>query len=180
MRKILFFLLSIVSIGCCAQDCITEKGYIYSPNGFINQTFIRNDGKSKYVGLYTADGKVLVFAAYSASDRYFYVAPGTEVIASEAFSRKESVTNGVQCYWTNVYLPSTVKYIAPDAFKDIRGVVRVYDDSASAIKEWSNTTSEEVEEVARYNLAGIRLESPENGINIIKMSDGSSKKALVK
>lgn len=38
----------------------------------------------------------------------------------------------------------------------------------------------EVHEVARYNLRGQRLDSPERGINIVKMSDGTTRKILVK
>ena len=38
----------------------------------------------------------------------------------------------------------------------------------------------EVHEVARYNLQGRRLSSPERGVNIIRMSDGTVRKVLVK
>ena len=35
-------------------------------------------------------------------------------------------------------------------------------------------------EVARYNLSGARLTAPQRGINVVRMSDGSTKKVLVK
>ena len=37
-----------------------------------------------------------------------------------------------------------------------------------------------VKEVARYSLDGRQLSRPEKGINIIKMSDGSTRKVIVK
>ena len=41
-------------------------------------------------------------------------------------------------------------------------------------------TSAEVVEVARYNAQGVRLKAPSAGINIVKMSDGTMKKVIVK
>ena len=39
---------------------------------------------------------------------------------------------------------------------------------------------DEAKEISRYTLNGSKVESPQRGINIIKMSDGSTKKILVK
>lgn len=43
-----------------------------------------------------------------------------------------------------------------------------------------NKSTENVHEVARYNMQGRRIVAPEKGINIVKMSDGTTKKVLVK
>ncbi len=43
-----------------------------------------------------------------------------------------------------------------------------------------NTNVGEVHEVARYNMQGQRISVPERGINIIKMSDGTTRKVVVK
>ena len=40
--------------------------------------------------------------------------------------------------------------------------------------------AESVHEIARYNMQGQRIATPAKGINIIKMSDGTTKKAFVK
>jgi hypothetical protein len=40
--------------------------------------------------------------------------------------------------------------------------------------------SSEKTEVARYNIQGVRLKSPTDGVNIVKMSDGTAEKVLVK
>lgn len=42
------------------------------------------------------------------------------------------------------------------------------------------TTSTDVEEVSRYSLNGQRLAVPVKGLNIVKYSDGSARKVVVK
>ena len=42
------------------------------------------------------------------------------------------------------------------------------------------TVAGELRETGRYSLDGRRLESPEKGINIVRMSDGSVRKVMVK
>ena len=42
------------------------------------------------------------------------------------------------------------------------------------------TVDGDATEVARYNLNGARLTAPQRGINVVRMSDGSTKKVLVK
>ena len=51
-------------------------------------------------------------------------------------------------------------------------------DKTNAINEVNS--SEDVYEVERYTAAGTRINAPERGINIVKFSDGSVKKVLVK
>jgi len=41
-------------------------------------------------------------------------------------------------------------------------------------------TSSDTVEVARYSASGMRLQEPTQGLNIIKMSDGTTKKVMVK
>ena len=43
-----------------------------------------------------------------------------------------------------------------------------------------NATTASVHEIARYNMQGRRITTPEKGVNIIKMSDGTTKKVFVK
>lgn len=46
--------------------------------------------------------------------------------------------------------------------------------------EYVETTESDVHEVARYTIDGIRLNAPAKGINIIRYSDGTTKKVIVK
>ena len=50
-------------------------------------------------------------------------------------------------------------------------------DKATAI-EAVNTNS--LHETSRYNVAGMSIDKPEKGLNIVKMSDGTTRKELVK
>ena len=42
------------------------------------------------------------------------------------------------------------------------------------------TTGSEATVVARYNVNGVQIAAPVKGINIVKMSDGTTRKVLVK
>jgi len=53
----------------------------------------------------------------------------------------------------------------------------ITDYLASGVESILNTTATEV---ARYDIHGRLLTQPTRGINIIKMSDGSAKKVVVK
>lgn len=199
-QLILLMAVLLTCLGGKAQEATTD--YIYSSDGFevkegyftSNETF--NDGdysiyKSK--GLYSKDGKVLVAAlsSYSrwstnnnfSSSNTFYVIDGCEVIASGAFQGKTSTT---------VYIPSSVKYIAPDAiisrtaysgqtmtnsFGGIQDGCREQSGSGTANAPVADPNATEV---ARYNVQGVRLTEPANGINIVQYSDGTATKELVK
>ena len=41
-------------------------------------------------------------------------------------------------------------------------------------------SEKEVKEVARYTIDGVQLSAPAKGINIVKMSDGTTRKVVVK
>lgn len=65
-------------------------------------------------------------------------------------------------------------------YKDASGRLRVgkMESGTDAIDEM--TEVDNVTEVARYDLNGCRLAAPKKGINIVHMSDGSTRKILVK
>jgi hypothetical protein len=156
--------------------------YIYSSEGFEFKTTVVKPYTVTYysTGLYTKDGKVLVSASKGAStSKVFYVLDGCETICSKAFQYLSGAS---------VYIPSTVKNIAPDAILSrdgaspncyygiMDGCYEEEDSSSSvAVPESSEKT-----EVARYNIQGVRLKSPTDGVNIVKMSDGTAEKVLVK
>lgn len=197
--KNLILLLTVffTFLGVKAQEATTE--YIYSSDGFevkegyITRSSTYEDIEYKSKGLYSKDGKVLVAAIYSqsksASSTYFsscnefYVIDGCETIASGAFQGKTSTT---------VYIPSSVKYIAPDAiisrstysgqtltnsFGGIQDGCREQSGSGAVNAPVADPNATEV---ARYNVQGVRLPEPANGINIVQYSDGTATKELVK
>lgn len=64
------------------------------------------------------------------------------------------------------------------AFVDLKNEAP-YDPGTIDI-EYVETTESDVYEVARYTIDGIRLSAPAKGINIIRYSDGTTKKVIVK
>lgn len=198
MKKLILLLTVFFTfLGVKAQEATTD--YIYSSDGFevkegyLIRSFGNGDVEYKSRGLYSKDGKVLVAAIYSqskssSSNNYnssneFYVIDGCETIASGAFQGKTSTT---------VYIPSSVKYIAPDAiisrtaysgqsmtnsFGGIQDGCREQSGSGAANAPVADPNATEV---ARYNVQGVRLPEPANGINIVQYSDGTATKELVK
>ena len=72
-----------------------------------------------------------------------------------------------------------------DVFSDEIKPMQPADKNSIVIKLKTGTGVEgisttEVEEVARYNAQGVRLNAPAPGINIVIMSDGTAKKVIVK
>lgn len=180
-----------------AQDTTTD--YIYSSEGFEVKTSVFKERVSghefKSKGLYTKDGKVLV-AAIQADGYYnfntFYVLDGCETIASNAFQ---------SCYNTYIYIPSSVKSIAPDAFisraqyyggsnstsvsKERNSLAGIQDGAmeegnAGTVNTLAPYQDPNAMEVARYNVQGVRLSEPTRGVNIVQKSDGTAEKELVK
>lgn len=72
--------------------------------------------------------------------------------------------------------PVTGEYILCSPSELSRIKVTIY-DNATAIEKIIPQT--EVREVARYNLSGVKLKKPVQGINIIQYSDGSTRKEFV-
>lgn len=194
MKKLILLLtVFFTCLGVKAQVATTD--YIYSSDGFVVKTsvFTASDNNYTYkcTGLYSKDGKVLVSAIsadyYSSYDYRFYVLDGCETIASGAFQ-------GV--YDCRVYIPSSVTNIAPDAivskvlchggsqtykfynrFGGIQDGVRE-ENGSGAIN--APAADPNATEVARYNVQGVRLSEPTNGVNIVQMSDGIAEKVLVR
>ncbi|MGM9799582.1 MAG: hypothetical protein ACI30M_02715 [Muribaculaceae bacterium] len=199
MKKLILLLtVFFTCLGVKAQEATTD--YIYSSDGFVVKEGVISVGERdgspdiyKSCGLYSKDGKVLVAALYArvqwggnsstSSTKTFYIIDGCETIASGAFQCFTSLT---------VYIPSSVRSIAPDAiisrstysgqtltngYGGIQdGVIEVGGSGAvNAPAADPNAT-----EVARYNIQGVRLSEPTDGVNIVQMSDGTAQKVLVK
>lgn len=111
MKKFLFIILTTISMSSVAQESITDKDYIFSPNGFIVKEYQHPDGSGVSRGLYTADGKTFVKILFSSNKSLnFYVAPGTEIIAERSILLYGFLKRPV------VKIPRSVKYISPKAF----------------------------------------------------------------
>ena len=184
MRKVFCALfMCTLCHGMMAQDNIQENNFSISDGGFVYlDTPVTIDGiEFKASGLYSSDGLTLIKGTYqevtkssggkTTTYRRIVVAPGTTTLASNSCNYDNGNNYGVR-------IPSSVKYIAPDAFGNRTQSVIVYDATSSAKK--ITVLDDDPQEVARYNLNGVMLQEAEEGVNIIKMSDNSAKKVVVK
>ena len=190
MKKLILLLtVFFACLGVKAQEATTD--YIYSSDGFVvkkGEITLDVYGQSqKYTstGLYTKDGKALVAAiTYSPyNHNEFYVIDGCETICSGAFQNFTSLT---------VYIPSSVRSIAPDAIISRstysgQTLTNGYGGIQDGVREVGGSEAvnapaadPDATEVARYNVQGIRLSEPTNGVNIVQMSDGTAEKVLVR
>lgn len=176
-RIILIASLLMAAMTAVAQDQITDKGYFYSPQGFAC-----SNGS-----LYTADMKTLVRAGYRSvsprEDIYFVgyiveVPSGAEVVPSNMVyapqGRQFSGDEG-SCY--AVVLPSSVKYIATDAFMSPFVLFFAGESAVNAVDE---VRDDDVKELARFNVQGQRLSGPQPGVNVVLRSDGTARRELVR
>lgn len=187
MKKVFCALfMCVLCHGMMAQDNIQENNFSISNDGFVylNPSVTIDGIEFKASGLYSSDGLTLIKGSYhkvtkssggaTATYHIIVVAPGTTTLASNSCN----FDNGNADFSYIVRIPSSVKYIAPDAFGSHTSSVSVYDATSSA-KEIS-VLDDNPQEVARYNLNGVMLQEAEEGVNIIKMSDNSAKKIVVK
>ena len=183
-------MLLLLSGKTYSQTEITDKGYFYSPNGFV----------CKNGNLYTSDMKTMIRRGYSTNDSFndnedkfvgsywnlsqsLIIPSGCEIIPSNIIYQPSGQTmagrTGAHSMGYDVYIPSSVKYIALDAF--MSPFVRFFssDSQSTSIRE-NVDEAVNAKEVARYNLKGIKISTPESGINIVQMSDRTAHKELVK
>lgn len=184
MRKLILILTVFFTfLGVKAQEATTD--YIYSSDGFEVKTGVYNG--ERYTGIYSKDGKTFVAAISPTYNGHFYIIDGCETIASGAFQSVSDMT---------IFFPSSVKSIAPDAitvrikyyggtsawskrnsFGGIQDGVREENGSGAV---YAPAADPNATEVARYNVQGVRLSEPTNGVNIVQMSNGTAEKILVR
>ncbi len=168
---------------------ITDKETEISENEFYGCTGLKNISMGD--GVETIDN--WAFSGCSSLD-YFEFGSGMKSIGDEAFSDCTAMTKlvsnasvppicGTQALddinkWTcELYIPgaSMSAYQAADQWKEFFFLISSKDDIKNDIIE-----ADDVVEVARYDIYGRQLTEPTKGINIIKMSDGTTRKEYVK
>ena len=118
------FTLFLMSIGVANAQVEVNENYVQSEQGFVCKEGSLKIGKEKYYysGIYTADGKTCVKLNYNIQanrDKTAnVVAPGTEVLASNAISHIIG----------DLILPKSLKKIYTNSL-GVRNVI-IYDDNA--------------------------------------------------
>lgn len=178
MKKFFLFLFALMTLACASsQEMITDKGYFYSAEGFT----------CKHGNIYTSDGKTMVRSGWYSRDdwdqhylvdKLIEIPSGAQVIPSNLlYGPAGEAATGYNWLYA-VVIPSSVKWIATDAFMMPRVVFFSGESEAEAIE--AVTPDSNATEIARFNIEGMRITQPQQGVNIVLMSDGTARKQLVK
>ena len=76
-----------------------------------------------------------------------------------------------------LYVPTgtKAKYESTPAWNEFTNIVEGIENAVKSVE-----TDVQVEETVRYNVSGQRISSPQKGLNIVKMSDGTTRKIMCK
>ncbi len=174
MKTTLLSLLALLAVSLpvgAQQNILTGEEY---PTGYL----YASARLSKYA---TIDG--VLYICYSNGE------PSTLVRYPAADTRESyTIPASVSCiargafqgcrHLRELVLPASLVYIGDNAFDDSSVERFEYtDDQATQAPAVSSPQSREV---ARYDLSGRRLPAPLPGVNIVEMSDHTSRKQLVK
>lgn len=191
MKKLILFLACmLLAVKSSAQ--LGNNGSINGPFVVQTSTVAVRGITYSTTALYGNNGTMLVAVLYYDAGFAVSAAPGTLAIAPNAMLKANKTQN-----ISHLYLPSTVMTLYPTSllcnyYNDTNSIgswvqtqplIDITDDigivtSVSAPpSEPDNTTAEET---ARYNLQGQKLDKPQRGINIVKMSDNTARKTVVR
>ena len=177
MKKIILMLLASISLAASAQVMVTDKGYFFSPDGFT----------CRHGHIYTKDLKTMVRAGWYGRDdwdqhylveKLIEIPSGAEIIPSNLLYGPAGEAATGQNWLFAVVIPSSVQWIATDAFMMPKVVFFSGETEVGAVSQINADPN--ATELARFNIEGQRIDSPQPGVNIILMSDGTAHKVLVK
>ena len=121
----------------------------------------------------------------SIGERAFAYCPGlTSVISliEEPFEINENtfynwVKDHEEFTTATLYVPTgtKAKYESTPAWNKFTNIVEGIENAVKSVE-----TDAKAEETERYNVSGQRISSPQKGLNIVKMSDGTTRKIMCK
>ena len=178
MKKTIFLLFALaMSTTIFAQEIeIVDK----FPTGYINGVFM---GEAKYktidgvlyaVGYEGTKDWILVRYPAGCRNSSYTVHPYCRRIARGAFEGA--------AYLREIFLPETVSYIGENAFQGCTSLQGIYfgeNIPSSAKQSEIRRDTNDVEEIARYNLSGRQCTPNDKGIQIIVYSDYTTKTIIV-
>ena len=175
MKKIITFLLAL-TMGAAIHAQEIEKIDKFA-SGYINGTYMNKyktiDGVLYAVGYEGTKDWILVRYPAGSRNTTYNVHPNCRRIARGAFEGA--------AYLREIYLPETVSFIGEDAFAGCTSLQGIYfgESSPSAIRGIeTNGNSNNVEEVARYNLSGRPCSPNDKGVQIIIYSDFTTRTVI--
>jgi hypothetical protein len=174
MKQILVLLALTVTTDIYAQEI--EKVDKFT-SGYINGTYVNKyktiDGVLYAVGYEGTKDWILVRYPAGSRNTTYNVHPNCRRIARGAFEGA--------AYLREIYLPETVSFVGEDAFQGCTSLQGIYygESTPSAVRSIDRDSSDDVEEVARYNLSGRPCRPNEKGVQIIVYSDFSTKTIII-
>ena len=190
MKK-LILLLSCVLMAINSYAQLGDNGSINGPFVVKSSSVAVRGIAYSTTALYGNNGTTLVSVLYYDAGYAVSATPGTLAIAPNALL-KASKTENI----SHVYLTSTVVTLYPTSllcnyYNETNGygnwvqtqpLVDITDDidEATNVSAPPTKTDETAEETARYNLQGQQLNEPQRGVNIVRMSDNTAHKTLVR
>lgn len=153
-----------------------QHNYYYSDNSAgLGEWSAGGTLASEYVYPYTFSdvARAMVGTSYYGTPGYLpqTIESGKEYIGEISFSLPSTVSDIYNCKVVCMMIDANTGRLINAArakMLDASSVESVKTDSAAAV------------EVARYNAAGQLISAPQKGLNIIRMSDGTSRKIMVK
>ncbi|MBQ9670338.1 MAG: leucine-rich repeat protein [Prevotella sp.] len=118
------------------------------------------------------------------NDAFAYCTGLTSVISliEEPFEINEntfySLVKGHEEFTTaTLYVPAgtKAKYESTPAWNKFKNIVEGIENAVKSVE-----TDAKAEETERYNVSGQRISTPQKGLNIVKMSDGTTRKIMCK
>ena len=169
MRKVLFLLFALMMSTVVKAQEIEKVDKFTS--GYINGTYMNKyktiDGVLYAVGYEGTRDWILVRYPSGSRNATYTVHPNCRRIARGAFEGA--------AYLREIYLPETVSFIGEDAFAGCTSLQGIYygESTPSSVRgtETNESSNDDAEEVARYNLSGQPCPLNEKGIQIIVYAD---------
>ena len=176
MKKVVLLLVAIFEMSIIGYAQEIEKTDKFT-TGYVNGTYMNKyktiDGVLYAVGYEGTKDWILVRYPAGSRNTTYTVHPNCRRIARGAFEGA--------AYLQELYLPETVSFIGEDAFAGCTSLQGIYygETTPSAVRAIESDSSDEVKEVARYNLSGRPCRPNDKGIQIIVFSDFTTKTIIV-
>lgn len=166
--------LTLTAGSACAQTLETTTEY---PTGYVKLD------RATWKALKVEDGAVyvgnwLIKVEATASKHDFYIPNWVTRICDGAFSESNIEKLYFPASWTESAVRQPAIFISPKAFADSK--IEYFDtyNDGSATSVSSAKANTERKETARYDASGKPIESPTQGLNIIKYNDGTASKVM--